>query len=346
MSSPRSTLVAAAAVLVALGTALAVALVGREGPAPPDVPAPEIASTTHGAAPPRAAVETARAAAEQVDEAQVQVSTASEEEDEDLPPEEFFEASDGEFLERLGLPPDTPLSRRIDRWGPPDPIETGRASLRLRLFDRGSGAPLGGEVVLWRIGAPGNEYWSEGDQDVAVRRVPADGCVFEGLAAGTYRPQVWSERDGAPEPEPLVVAGATAHDLFVEPPREIPVRLSISGDGVVVEAAFEPLEVLERTGERVPSWVRARAMRPLDEAWEFVGEANMSSDAFGPTWVVLERLPDGYDAGTLTEDTRGYRRRRRVHVRVDGAEWPDVVLSHQGRGTADTLTVLATPPAR
>jgi hypothetical protein len=82
---------------------------------------------------------------------------------------------DAELLERLGLAPDTRCALALGRGGPPDPLEPGSSTLELTLLEQDSGAPFASEVVLWRLDAPANGYWTAGDQDVARAEVGREG---------------------------------------------------------------------------------------------------------------------------------------------------------------------------
>ncbi|MFT7676694.1 MAG: hypothetical protein ACI8QC_000667 [Planctomycetota bacterium] len=266
---------------------------------------------------------------------------------EDPPEEEIIEESErsiAEWLTEYGLPTDTPVGHNLERFGPPDPLDLGNASLTVKLFNKHSGQPMAGTVVLWQLNAPANELWQAGDQDVAASYVPAKGYTFEGLAGGEYRPLVLTERFGAPEADALGVGGHTTLELFIEPPRPIPVRLKLP-------EGHEPVQILETftQGEEshprfwgvVPAWVQRRIVQPYVEVPEtFV---SMDGMGYGGSQVIWTELPwlenhDGcYDAGFLYEDQKGTTYTRELRVRVDGQRWPNAIMSHTGRKTGQAL---------
>lgn len=254
---------------------------------------------------------------------------------EDLPPEELVEAPPGaEQLAAAGLPGDTPLALGLGRPGPPDPVERGDAALRVRLFERDTGERRADEIVLWRIGAPANGFWTEGDQDVAGVEVGAEGCWIEGLAAGEYRIVVLGERALAPYAPPLFVAGHTEVELFVERPRLRPVRLVVETGGKSIpharlEARIHGLVGHARRSE-LPPWVRRRAVQPEHDGDFVWTEESAASDEGELPWTVLPSTPEGYDAGLHPEDTRGTRFERRLELRLDGAPRADVLLRDTG----------------
>jgi hypothetical protein len=108
---------------------------------------------------------------------------------------------------------------------PPDPTQTGPASLTLRLFDAHSGEPCASRVELWRVDAPQNDGWSAGDQLQASVEVDLDGARIPDLPEGRYRAAC--ERAAASQelPEFEVRAPHTAIELWVEQPGEFELRV-------------------------------------------------------------------------------------------------------------------------
>lgn len=248
------------------------------------------------------------------------------------PPEDFseelVERSDAEWLAHYGFPADSALALRISRWGPPDPVEQGDASLHLRLVDEATGELVKSQIVLWRLEAPSNRFWTRGDQDVAQAWSDVDGCVFEDLAPGRYRPVLHSERKAAAHQDEIEVFGRTEKELAVDLPRHRPVWMVFKDAEPPfpsVEALFGPLEYEDRSHE-IPDWVNGRTMRPEFEDFDYLLSfegMNSESDA---SWIWLRPEGGRFDFGTLPEDTRQALYRRAVSLRIDGAEPRDVFV--------------------
>jgi len=250
------------------------------------------------------------------------------------PPEELAEwcpdpDEQRALLERIGLPADAPLALLLGRMGPPDPLEPGAASARVTLFDDASGKPVASTVVLWRLAAPGNEYWSAGDQAVVRDEVPEGGRTFRGLAAGEHRATCLAERAGAPDPEPFLVSGHTEVTLFLALPSSRPVRARLALDGEVVRHADVHFDALgEDEASRAPTWVVQREVRGEPLLVDVVTES-AEWDAGERQWIPLLAGPDGFDLGTFPEDRKAGRRYQRVHFRTSGGVSASTVL-HNG----------------
>jgi hypothetical protein len=108
---------------------------------------------------------------------------------------------------------------------PPDPTQTGPASLTLRLVDAHSGEPLASRVELWRVDAPQNDGWSAGDQLQATVEVTRDGAWLADLPEGRYRAAC--ERAAANQvlPEFELRAPHTSIELALERPLEFELRV-------------------------------------------------------------------------------------------------------------------------
>lgn len=152
---------------------------------------------------------------------------------------------------------------------PPDPVEHGRA--RLVVTVDSTGAPHQGSLSLqlWRLGAPGNALWREGDQLQAEGDVEDRLASFENLPEGMYRISSKHARVDGEDPPAFVVRGArTEVRVTLDLPRAFPVWLRVvDGDGHLVTRGLRTIgggstyEVLETR----PAWLNGRVLREADE---------------------------------------------------------------------------------
>jgi hypothetical protein len=248
------------------------------------------------------------------------------------------------LLADLGLASDTPVAVLVGQNGPPDPLELGTASVRLSLFDEESGDPMRSGVLLWRLAAPGNEYWLVGDQAVAHESVPQAGRTFTDLPAGEYRAVCTAERQGAPHQASFFVGGATKAALFLTLPGERPTRLELtSGEERLtrIQAYFQPLESYG-VKPKVPDWVSRRRMRNPPEVSVFEDYAMMGGPPFEEEWITLLAGPDGFDLEAFPEDSRTTLWQRRIDLRTDDGRQIQLVLRNNAPG--DVLRVTAEIP--
>ncbi|MHC4849831.1 MAG: hypothetical protein ACYTEG_15445, partial [Planctomycetota bacterium] len=140
---------------------------------------------------------------------------------------------------------------------PEDPLETGSCALELSLYDADSGAPVKGEVRLYRLDVPGNEHYERGDQLQVVVEVPVEGATVEKLPSGWYRPHCTSQRYPGPDIEPILVSGSlTRCSLRPAAPRVYTAWL------IVRDETGREIEVGTLRGSR-----RSHSGRKLDPAW-------------------------------------------------------------------------------
>lgn len=220
-----------------------------------------------------------------------------------------------------------------------DPVQLGPALLDLRLIDARTDEPVASQVELWRIDAPGNDAWTDGDQLQQSAHVPVDGWVFTHLPEGRYRlvcdAAVWN----AQPPEITVSAPRTQLDVPIEVPVSFRVR-------VVVR---------DRYGRLVPGVLVQREqprLLQLSEPWRFdraprEGFADYVSEEVSvdlpPRASVGPQSEDGFDLG-------GFRGAQRGSHQVQGfvLETPDgarvhVAIPTQAEGNVD-LVAVAVPP--
>ncbi|MCP3914948.1 MAG: hypothetical protein GY711_05295 [bacterium] len=250
--------------------------------------------------------------------------------------EEILEEGDQSpeiFLARIGLPADTPVAELIGRFGPPDPIDTGSASLRLTLLDAATGDAAASPVVLWRLDAPANAYWSRGDQGVATLHVGGDGATFEGLAGGVYRTVCLGQRAGAEDPPAFFVSGATEHTLSLSMPTARPVRLVVRRGGKRVtrlEALLQPIGERPRPAY-APHWVCQRELLDPPDVW-VTESSDSSSNSLDVHWTVLVAGHDGFDLGVLPGDRQDRTYSRRVDLRFEDGTESAAVLRNDAPG--------------
>jgi len=261
---------------------------------------------------------------------------------EDEPPEVWEEVDydNAALLVEIGLPPGAPVALLIDRSGPPDPLEAGAASVRISLFDQATGEPVGSGVVLWRLAAPANEYWTSGDQAVAHENVPATGRTFAGLPAGEYRAVCMAERLSAPDPPSFFVGGDTEAALFLTLPGERPVRLELSSGGERVTRAevwFWPLEC-HGVEPHAPDWVVQREMHDPPEFSVYEGYPRMSGPPFEGEWIAVQAGPEGFDLEMFPEDRRRGRWERLIKLRTEDGRQAQVTLRNDVPGAVLRVT--------
>lgn len=215
---------------------------------------------------------------------------------------------------------------------PTDPIETGDCELALRLFDSETRDPVESDVFLWRLDAPGNENWTDGDQLQARESIPKDGFTFGSLPAGDYRVVCVEERFDAVDHKMFRVEGPeTRVDLNLLMPRARKAHVQIySVDGNVVKRAT----IASRghtPGTRPvdrPEWLRERELRGrLDKPGAF-------GLGGGGAGLVKRRSlstaeEEGFLLGRIKEDRRSTRARyffdvtppalSTTHVQIDAS---------------------------
>ncbi len=224
-----------------------------------------------------------------------------------------------EWLAQAGLPRGSRLAVQHSRRGPPDPVAEGPASLRMNLIG-GSGVPMTSEVILWRIDAPANRFWTRGDKDIARVTVGPAGYVFEDLEPGCYRPVVLGERQTARHQSVIRVAGDTQVRLAVQEPGKRSALLKLmTGEELLpsVEASFGPLAVIDHSQD-IPVWAHPRQIQSEFQGIDYPATYGEADTGMGDEWDWLYPLNDLYDLRDLPEDTRGAHFYRVVELRFNG----------------------------
>lgn len=215
-----------------------------------------------------------------------------------------------------GLGPSGPLV-------PPDPVEPGDAWLFLALVDAADGRPVECQIHLWRLDAPANGNWLEGDQLLLQADVPVEGRWIRGLPAGRYRAVCLAERADADDPDAFEVAPPVTHrTLVLRMPRDVPARLLLFDDrgARVVEAERGPdrgSRGLRHVYTR--PWVKMR--RPRDPGAIFasggIGGRFFGSHARGG-WRTVRDSGAGFDLGPTPVDPRNRTVRKTAPFRAPG----------------------------
>lgn len=226
---------------------------------------------------------------------------------------------------------------------PEDPVEKGACVLELTVIAKTRGVlPPEGQVELWRLSAPGNEHWTEGDQLQASLPLVHGFARFTELPAGRYRVRCSAERGGAPGPEPFEVAcPTTAQTVEIELPRMFRVLLDVRDEtGLPLDrGALAPA-----TASRdftAPSWVRARQLREKRNGYGI--SAVEWTTPGSPTPIVAG--PEGFELGTYPESTAQLDRSRHATVLFEQRSSVRCPIRASGAGDQHLLAVsVATEP--
>ncbi|MBK8180449.1 MAG: hypothetical protein IPK67_16465 [Planctomycetes bacterium] len=226
---------------------------------------------------------------------------------------------------------------------PLDPIEKGACALELTVVAKArSVLPPEGQVELWRLSAPGNEHWSEGDQLQASQTLERGFARFTELPTGQYRVRCSAERGGAPGPEPFEVAcPTTTRTVEIELPRMFRVLLDVRDEtGLPLDrGALAPAtDSQDFTG---PSWVRRRQARQKR------GGHGISAMEWGNSGALTPILagPEGFELGTHPESTTQHGRSRHATVHFEHRSSVRCPIRAAGVGDQHLLAVsVATEP--
>ncbi len=232
-----------------------------------------------------------------------------------------------------------------------DAVEKGPCSLELTFHDSVSGFPVSGYAHLWRLGAPGNEWWTEGDQLQEGLEVKKGIAKVKGLPPGRYRVYaLFAGRRSSSAPEFLVNGDLTSARIPVEMPRPESVRLHlVDANGSPVQVpADSSLEVMSSWsprrhpgyGELRPKWLVRRM--PTDPDVKFSARVGESSMGASPKpWRVVELAGSSVDLGEIRGDPRWYHTDHCWKIRVGGGL--PVKVSVVGAGVTDYVAVLPDP---
>jgi len=213
---------------------------------------------------------------------------------------------------------------------PKDPIEDGDCSFFVSLTSAETGAPVASSVKLFRLGAPGNEHWTRGDQLQADVKVPKEGIWIHRLPEGVYRIHAAAQRHPSDDPFRFTVRGSVTEKQFALPmPREFHARL------VIVDERGRPvLSGRRRKGfssglgrtVKIP-WHRERRLRHPD-LYVHDFRFGCGGGVGGRRWWHDVKAVDGaFDLGSFIESPRNRRRAFRSRFQVE--DRTEVRLRHE-----------------
>ena len=216
---------------------------------------------------------------------------------------------------------------------PPDPVEQGECALFVRLVDAATGAPVESSIDLWRLNAPGNEHWLDGDQLQLRTDIAQTGTTLRDLPEGDYRPVCAAQRFAAEDPPPVSVLGPlTEVTIQIELPRPFHVRLRL------FDANGHPLPeaAVRRSGggwtqrDHAPAWRKRRDLRdpPASTTGLFVGRGGASSMGLGGRAHAQPQPAAGYTLGPVAESPKHRALTHSYRAEVEGLS--DVSLSIRG----------------
>lgn len=186
-----------------------------------------------------------------------------------------------------------------------------RASLELRFVDAASGAPVSGEIDLWRLDVAADTEWTAGDVRIGEAELEEGRAVFPELAVGTYRVEaVMQKRTAESLPAFEVVEGPNVRTFEVEPAGMRDVQLEVLGvDGVRFAGRVEFFDkgtTMSFRGAREPVWAEPRRLKaPPDE--HLIGMAGAGGGYYMTShrsWRERERGERGFVLPRLRESNR------------------------------------------
>jgi hypothetical protein len=201
---------------------------------------------------------------------------------------------------------------------PPDPVQRGDCVLLIELVDRETGRYVESSVDLWRLGAPGNENWTEGDQLQTSVQVHKRGTTVRELPEGAYRARVTAELQHADDPPAFEVNGSfTQVALEVELPRSHPAYLRVFDEnGIeVVEAQYSAAvgNTYHYDQHDVP-WRRERRLKSETEMWFTDSEMYSVLEELPFGSVPVRAGPDGFHLGDFRQASRQDVARQRISL--------------------------------
>ena len=220
-----------------------------------------------------------------------------------------------------------------------DPVGLGECTLEIKFFDSQDFSPVSGQVQLWRLDAPGNDFWSNGDQ-LQVDALAYKGVLtIENLPAGKYRLHPLFARKGSlANPEFEVSGEFTQFDCAVEMPGVDDVAVKIyRPDKTLLFVTNEQIQT-KRLGWRLsgrvvdPNWKNGR----VDKSTGLVNPPRMSEkkgSASKRPWSQQTVNDLGVRFGDLVEGNRQSMRIYRFQLRNGTHSSMRLTLPHSGRST-------------
>lgn len=176
---------------------------------------------------------------------------------------------------------------------PHDPIESGSSSIHLTLQDSVTREPISSHIYLWRLNAPANEIWGEGDQCQFSLNIPAEGQTIRELAPGQYRAQVKATSLRSNDPSAFLVE-ANSVDTHQG------VSLSVARPSV--RPAFT--RIVDRHGNPITEIRKPGSGSRHGHQWTAPSPTETRNDSVDliPSWITARKPKDpdtvpGYDRG-------------------------------------------------
>lgn len=221
----------------------------------------------------------------------------------------------------------------VDREDPNvrDPVEVGDCALELRCVDALGLLPIDCTVSLFRLLAPANERWGEGDQCVLDLAVPVTGARVEHLPAGRYRVVVHESAENVEDPLEFAVAGNLTSMTFLvtRPTEELAFVAIYDENGTRVDLAeLHPGNQRHSfSNPRIRPWRR-------DRAWIGAGEEPSGGIGGGGQshWRSkqgrpVRPTPRGFEVGPFALNSRVARRTATVTFKASDGARCDAAIS-------------------
>ena len=182
-----------------------------------------------------------------------------------------------------------------------DSPQSGPCSLFLRAEWQSSGEFADTWAILYRLDAPGNEFFGPGDQVQLGMHLPAEGLWIHDLPEDDYRAICVGASADAEDPPAFAVSGAeTRHMLRIAKPHEArgTLRLYRSNGTEITEAIQGPVRNPPYRDMQIPWLTKREQLRGYSE----------TSISIGDSAYLPERRTagiDGFSLGRLREATRG-----------------------------------------
>ena len=234
-------------------------------------------------------------------------------------------------------------------WDPPDPSESGPCNLVLRAIDGDRYRPIQIPIQIWRLNAPGNHEWTEGDQWQTSVKLRPEGTRIEGLPAGEYRAYCLFQRAGTNDPIAFHVGGdLTKHTLVVPMPRKHKVFVRVYDEkGRLLDwkehGAYGPGRSLN--GRYGPRWRKGRRrVNPARNGGvglrSYTRCARISRRPGPP-----RAAPQPILVGEFEDDDKRGPAWSRIVCRFDGDRTPVEFIHYHRPGPDRTYAVLSVPMA-
>lgn len=205
----------------------------------------------------------------------------------------------------------------------PDPPQKGNCELVIDFIDAVTGEAVAGEVKLYRLDAPDNELWTEGDQLQLHAHTQGNELIASQIPEGRYRAYPLFARLHAPTPPAFEVEGYTTRiSQKVEMPAKHLIHLQLfRSDGVLYNSQIAAVEFRRLAdqpnhfGKPEPDWLTRRELKDEDIGY-FTEYSFFSLDHPAP-WAVFPYQANGYSLWQISGDNRDQPIFQRLEARVN-----------------------------